>query len=201
MSFEARLTNAAEECLFGLGIIGRDATIHVSGLGAGRCAQELSARLGVPVSKAAVEELAVRGLLGYAGTFKGCQLYDVEGLAAVAVADAVAAEEAVSAARLMTRVQAARYLRVRQADFDLLVRTALIMPDDRKRGYWQGWVRLFSRATLDAFAARPDIDWEAVRSTPRGRRSPLYELAEGELVMLALGGPTADERYAAARRR
>jgi hypothetical protein len=143
----------------------------MSGLGAWRCAQELSARLEVPVSKAAVEELAVRGLLGYAGTFKGCQLYDVEGLAAVAVEAVVAAEEAVSAGRLMNRVQAARYLGVRQSDFDLLVRTALIVPDDRKRGEWQGWVRLFSRAKLDAFAGRPDIDWVAVRSTPRGRRS------------------------------
>jgi hypothetical protein len=169
-----------------------------SWLGAWRCAQELTGRLGVPVSPAAVEELAARGLLGYGGTFKGCQLYDVEGLAAVGSADAVAAEEAVSAGRLLNRVQAARYLRVRQADFDLLVKTGLIVPDDRRRGEWQGWVRLFSRATLDAFGGRGDIDWAAVRSTPRGRRSPLYDLAEGELVMLALGGATADERYAAA---
>lgn len=112
----------------------------MAGLGAWRCAEELSARLGVPVSRAAVEELAARGLLGFAGTFKGCQLYDVEGLAAVTAEAAVAAEAEAARGRLMNRVQAARYLRIRQADFDLMVRAALIVPDDRKRGEWQGWV-------------------------------------------------------------
>jgi hypothetical protein len=156
----------------------------MGGLGAWRCAQSLARRLGTHVSPAAVEELAVRGLLGYAGTFKGCQLYDEEGLAAVAVSDAVAAEEAVAAVRLLNRVQAAKYLGIRQSDFDVLVRAGLIVPDDRHRGKWQGWVRLFSRATLDAFAARPDVDLGAVR-----------DMAEAELVMLALGGQSADDRW------
>jgi hypothetical protein len=169
----------------------------MGGLGAWRCAEELSARLGVPVSRDAVAELACRGGIGYAGTFKGCQLYDVGSLAAVTADEVTAAEKSVSEGRLLNRVQAARYLGIRQADFDLMVRCGLIMPDDRKRGEWQGWVRLFSRATLDRFAGRADVDLEAVRATPRGRKSPLHELAAGELVLLALGGPSADERYAA----
>lgn len=60
----------------------------MAGLGAWRCAQELSVRLGVPVSPAAVGELAARGLVSCAGTFKGCQLYDAGGLAVVRFAAA-----------------------------------------------------------------------------------------------------------------
>lgn len=45
---------------------------------------------------------------------------------------------------------------------------------------------LYSRATLDAFLARTDIDWAAVRATPRNRRSPLHKLAEPELVLETL---------------
>jgi hypothetical protein len=41
---------------------------------------------------------------------------------------------------------------------------------------------------LDGFAARPGIDWAAVRATPRNRRTPLYELAEPGLAWVALGG-------------
>ena len=41
---------------------------------------------------------------------------------------------------------------------------------------------------LDAFLARKDIDWPTVRATPRNKRTPLYYLAEPELVMATLAG-------------
>jgi hypothetical protein len=148
----------------------------------------LAGRLGIPVTPRGIEELAGRGLLPVAGEFKGWTLYCTETLATLTAADAAAAEAAVAERTPLNRIEAARRLRIRQADFDLLVKAGLIIPDEGHWGKW-GWIRLYLPATLDAFAARPDIDWAAVRATPRGRRSPLHVLAEPELILQALGGP------------
>lgn len=157
--------------------------------GATRCAGLLQARLGVAVTIVMVEELAARGHLRLAGVYKGWQLYEVDDLDLVTGGQVAAAGAACWAAVLLNRRQAAKHLGIRQADFELLVKAGLVVPDRRKRGEWQGWVLLFRRSSLDEFAARPDIDWAAVRATPRGGRSPLADLAEPGLVFQALGGP------------
>lgn len=161
-----------------------------SDLGAWRTARALSRRLGMRVHAETVEELAARGLIQPAAVFKGCQLYcQACADTMVTPADAEAAQAAVLAAKPeLNRMEAAAWLGIRQSDFDLLVDAGLIIPD-RLRAWKWGDVRLFTRPSLDEFAARPDVDLDAARATPRGRRTPLYALAEPYLVLRALGGP------------
>lgn len=162
----------------------------MSGVGAWLAASQLSDRLGIPVTTGGIEELAARGLVSVVKVHRkyGPQ-YSDDDLAAVTREQAEAAE----AGRLLNRYEAAKRLGIRQRDFDLLVTAGVIVPDKRKRGHWQGWVLLFYPATLDAFAARPDVDMDAARAVKRGR-SPLAGLAEPGLAWLALGGDPAGLR-------
>jgi hypothetical protein len=151
-------------------------------LGAWRASDVLAERCGIPVTAAGVEELAARGLIRAGKKYRGCQLYSGEDLAAVdpaAVADA-------QARRDRTAAEAAAYMAIREADFRLLAKVRLIRPARHVDGQWARFP-LYACAALDEFLARPDIDWTAVRATPRGRRSPLYRLCEPELVLMALG--------------
>ena len=171
----------------------------MTGLGAWRSAHDLAARLGIPVTPRGIEELSARGMLPADGAYKGWTLYSTEALARITAEDVTAAQAAVADRDPLSRHEAARRLRIRQSDFDLLVKAGLIIPDDGYWGKW-GWVRLFLPATLDAFAARTDIDWAAVRATPNGRKSPLHVLCEPELVLLALCGPPPPRVKGEARR-
>jgi hypothetical protein len=157
-------------------------------LGAFRAAETLSARLGTAVPADGVEELARRGLLPVTGSYKGRPLYDGRVLATFT--DTAAAAEACRAGELRTAARAAAYLRIRRADLDRLIRARVLRPVKWGHGPWDRRgacsVALYRTADLDAFLARADIDWDAVRSTPPGRRSPLAELAEAEIVLAAL---------------
>ena len=54
---------------------------------------------------------------------------------------------------------------------------------------------LYRTGDLDALAARPDIDWAAVRATPPRHRSPLAAVEQGENILTALAGqPPAARR-------
>ncbi|MER6531792.1 hypothetical protein [Streptomyces sp. NPDC001508] len=39
-------------------------------------------------------------------------------------------------------------------------------------------VALYTTQSVDALAARTDVDWEQLRAVPKGRRSPLAALAK-----------------------
>jgi hypothetical protein len=147
-------------------------------LGAARAAEILSARLGVIVTADGVAELSRRGLLPVADYYKDWPLYD--GRAIEAFADPDAAEEASRAGNLLIADDAAAYLRIRRCDFGHLIRAGLLKPADWGHGPWDRRDRfsvpLYRTGDLDALAADPAIDWEAVRATPGGHRSPLAAL-------------------------
>ncbi len=147
-------------------------------LGATRAAEILSARLAVIVTADGVAELARRGLLAQAGWYKDWPLYD--GRAIEAFADPKTAEQASRAGKLRIADDAAACLGIRRCDFDHLTRAGLLTPAGWGHGPWDRRNRysvpLYRTADLDGLAARTDIDWQAVRSTPPGRPSPLAKL-------------------------
>ncbi len=147
-------------------------------LGATRAAEILSARLGVIITADGVAELSRRGLLAQAGWYKDWPLYD--GRAIEAFTDPETAAEASRAGKLRIAGAAAACLRIRRRDFDHLTRAGLLEPTDWGHGPWDRRDRfsvpLYRTGDLDGLAARTDIDWQAVRSTPAGHRSPLAAL-------------------------
>jgi hypothetical protein len=160
----------------------------VPDLGAVRAAEVLAGRLGVAVTPDGVEELARRGLVPVAGSFKGYPVYN--GWALEAFADTAAAAEATRAGLLRTAAQSAAYLRIRRSDLNHLTRSKILEPVKYGRGPWDRRdtcsVALYRTGDLDALLTRADIDWAAVRATPPGRRSPLAALAQAEAVLAAL---------------
>jgi hypothetical protein len=169
----------------------RAAAGSVPDLGAVRAAKLLTGRLRVTVTGDGVAELARRGLLPVTGHYKGWSLYD--GRALEAFTDAAAAAEATRAGQLHTADQAAGYLRVRRSDLDHLIRAGVLKPVKHGHGPWDRRdtfsVPLYRTGDMDQLAARPDIDWAAVRATPPGRRSRLAAVAEAEAVLAALAAP------------
>lgn len=159
-------------------------------VGVHRAAEELTARLGFAVNAYGVAELIDRGIITAGRVWKGWQLYDGASLRDVTAAQAAAAQAAAWYTRAeLDRESAARYLGIRQSDFELLLEWGIVIPDRLKAGEW-GTVRLFHRASLDAaVAARPDIDWAAVRATRKGQRTRLAEVIKTEKVLRALGAP------------
>jgi hypothetical protein len=157
-----------------------DEPAAIPDLGAVRAAEILTGRLGTPVSSDGVAELGRRGLLPVTGYYKGFPLY--EGRALGTFTDAGAAAEATRAGQLRTADQAAAYLRIRRADLDHLTRAGLLTParwghgpfDRRNRPS----VPLYRTADLDDLTAAPGIDWDEVRATPKGHRSPLARLPD-----------------------
>ena len=177
----------ADAALAHIGVI-RAAAGIVPDLGAVRAADVLSRRLGVEVTADGVEELARRDLLSVIGCYKRHALYD--GRALEAFTDRGAASDATRAGPLRTAGQAAGYLRVRRSDLNHLTRSGVLTPVKYGHGPWdrrnEASVPLYRTGDLDALAARPDIDWAAVRATSPGRRSPLADLAAAEAVLSAL---------------
>jgi hypothetical protein len=156
----------------------RTAAGSVPVLGAFRAAEVLSARLGAVVTGNGVEELARRGPIPVTGYYKNYPLYD--GRVLEAFTDVAAAVEATWAGHLRTAGQSASYLRIRRSDLDHLIRAGQLEPAGWGHGPWDQRdtfsVPLYRTGDLDDLAARTDIDWEAVRSTPAGHRSPLATL-------------------------
>jgi hypothetical protein len=173
----------------------RAAAGSVPDLGAVRAAGVLSFRLGVPMTADGVAELARRCPLPVAGSYKGWPVYD--GRALEAFADTAAAAEATRAGELRTADQSAAYLRIRRSDLNHLTRSKILIPAKWGRGPWdrrgEASVPLYRTGDLDRLAARPGIDWGAVRATPPGRRSPLKRLADAETVLAALAALSGPE--------
>jgi hypothetical protein len=164
----------------------RDIRAAVGGipdLGAVRAAEVLAERLGIPVSADGVIELARRGLIPVTGDYKGFPLYDRRVLETFA--DASAAAEATRAGRLRPADEAAGYLRIRRADLGHLIRAGLLTPAGWGHGPFDRRdtrsVPLYRTADLDDLediVTASGIDWDAVRATPKGRRSPLARLPD-----------------------
>jgi hypothetical protein len=158
----------------------RPAAGTIPDLGAVRAAEVLAGRLGIPVSSDGVAELGRRGLIPVTGYYKCFALYD--GQALETFTDAGAAAEATRAGQLRTAGQAAGYLRIRRADLDHLTRAGLLTPVKWGRGPFDRRrtrsVPLYRTADLDDLAAGPGIDWDTVRATPKGHRSPLARLPD-----------------------
>jgi hypothetical protein len=85
-------------------------------------------------------------------------------------------ECASAAGRLRIRDAAAEVLRVRQSDIDHLVQAGLLTHSEIVEGQHHTQVRLYRQADLDRLARSLRIDWDAVRATPKGHRSPLAAL-------------------------
>jgi hypothetical protein len=161
----------------------RQAAGSVPDLGAVRAAEVLSARLGAVVTGDGVAELARRGLIPVTGSFKGWPLYD--GRALEAFTDLAAAVDATWAGHLRTADQSAAYLRIRRCDLNHLARAGLLTPAGWGHGPFDRRDRcsvpLYRTGDLDGLAVRAGIDWQAVRATPPGRRSPLAALPSAPL--------------------
>jgi hypothetical protein len=172
----------------------RAAVGTIPDLGAMRAADILTQRLGTPVTSDGISELARRGLIPVAGHYKSFAVYD--GRALEAFTDASAATEANRAGRLRIVGEAAEYLRIRRADLDHLIQAGLLTPAGWARGPFDRrdtrsvpLYRTGDLEDLEDIVTTSGIDWDAVRATPKGRRSLLASL------------PAATGHTPAARRR
>jgi hypothetical protein len=161
----------------------RDAIGTQPDVGAWRAAEILAERFGVEVESATVMELGRMELVPVRGSYKGHDLYD--GRALEQFADREALEAAARSGRLYTADQAMEYLQVGRADLGHLVRTGWLVEVHRVHSSHQRRrehpaVPLYRRGDLDELLAHPDIPWEQVRATPRGRPSALAKLAARE---------------------
>ncbi|MFE4205484.1 hypothetical protein ACFRSX_30875 [Streptomyces goshikiensis] len=158
---------------------------------AGQAADRLTEALGQPlprcrprVTATAVGHLVKAGLLVWLGGEAGCPDVHPDQLAALARRRDLPA--------LLDRHvpfgpdQAAVRLGVRRVDFDQVVRLGWISPagsvmiDYKSHGGWTK-VPLYSGVDLALLPVlRPGVDWEALRTVPAGRRSPLAGLAPVE---------------------
>lgn len=156
----------------------RAAAGSVPDVGATRAAEYLTERLGITVTGDGVAELGRRGLIPRAGCYKHWPLYD--GRAIEAFTDGAAAADACRSGELRMADESALYLLIRRSDFSHLVRAGLLKPAGWGHGPWdrstEFSVPLYRTGDLDDLARRDDIDWDAVRATPRGRKSPLAAL-------------------------
>ena len=119
-------------------------------VGAGRCAERLSRRLGLDVRRPDVETLAGRGLLAAVGEYKGWDLYDVR---AVDELDAALVTEAVTGRLTWT----AASLDVHQAADLLGWRREEFLRVAAERGLGPGRLGRYARSDLDALAAEEDL--------------------------------------------
>jgi hypothetical protein len=142
--------------------------------GAWRAAEYLSDRLGVVITADAIQELRRAGHLTPIGKFKGAHLYDGRVIAVWTDADALVEAERVG--KMLTTEQAIVRMKLRDSDFAHLIRAGLLRPRGFARGQWASTVALYRTGDIDDLLASDAIDWAAVQSTPRRRRSLLADL-------------------------
>ncbi|MFB7341286.1 hypothetical protein ACFCZ6_14610 [Streptomyces hydrogenans] len=157
----------------------RKATGTLPDLGATRAAEHLADRFGLPADADTVAELARAGHLPRVGDFKGHTLYD--GLTLERFTDRDALARAHRDGRLLDRHQAAEHMGIRPVDLAHLIRAGLLRPATHVRSRYQSRrshpaIALYRRGTLDTLLADPAVDWDTVRATPKGGRSPLTAL-------------------------
>ncbi|MFF9908771.1 hypothetical protein ACF1HU_35825 [Streptomyces olivaceus] len=148
----------------------------VPDVGAVRAEEHLSERFGFTVACGTAAELARRGHLPVRGDYKGHPLYC--GLTLERFTDRRKVQRASAAGELHTREEAARVMGLRDSDFDHLLRGGLLTHSQTTTSSRSKHivVRLYRQADLDRVLRSRRIDWTAVRSTPKGRPSPLAQL-------------------------
>lgn len=155
----------------------------VPDLGAERAAAYLSKKLGIEVDADALPELARQGRILIVDRYKGWALFcgrTLETLDAEAVPEIEAANVA---GELLTRDRCADRLGIRTSDFGHLVDRGWIAPVGYGRGPYTSKSRapdvsLYRSGDITALLADESIDWDAVRSVQRGKRSPLATLPQ-----------------------
>ncbi|MFI6341015.1 hypothetical protein [Streptomyces sp. NPDC050535] len=145
-------------------------------VGAARAEEHLAERFTMTVHPGTAAELARRGHLPRRGEYRGRPLYCGLTLETFRGADRRKVERASAAGHLHMRDTAAAVLGLRESDFDHLVRAGLLTHCEIVQGRHHTQVRLYRQADLDRLLRSPRIDWPAVHTTPRGRRSPLAAL-------------------------
>lgn len=155
----------------------REKVGDVADVGAWQAAEVLAERLGVEVDRDAVLELARDGRIRKLGFYKGHRLYSGQSIAAFRDVEAFKAAAVVG--RRLTSEQAAGYLEIRRVDFDHLVRVERVKSCSWYRGQWSSVVLMFRTGDLDELLVDPELDWAAVRATPKGRPSPFAGLVGG----------------------
>ncbi len=124
-------------------------------------------------------ELSRLGLITSVGDFKGSALYDGEALERFD--DREALEKAKRNGRLLNRAEAVAHLGIRHSDLQHLITAKWLEPALWVRSGYQRRravprVPLFRLGDLELLAEHPAIDWDDVRTTPKGRPSPLARL-------------------------
>ncbi|WP_327332965.1 hypothetical protein [Streptomyces anulatus] len=154
----------------------RTAVGTIPDVGAARAEEHLADRFGITVNPGTAAELSRRGHLPVRGDYRGHTLYC--GLALEAFTDRRKVERASRAGQLHMRDEAARVLELRDSDFEHLVRSGLLTHSDTTVSSWHKGtvVRLYRQADLDLVLRSSRIDFDAVRATPKGHKSPLAAL-------------------------
>ena len=146
----------------------------VPDVGSFRAAEYLADRFATVVSPDTVAELARVGHLGTAGTYKGRQLYC--GRSLERFDDRAVLDQAEVDGRLLNTDAVVEHLGVRPVDVGYLVDKGYLTPVDFYQGQWNSQVPLYRVGDLIALLRDDRFNWDAVRSLPRGARSPFAEL-------------------------
>lgn len=149
-------------------------------------ARRLYERLGLDAWTEDVEELVLLGALTpipprREGARPAFAAPDVDALDATLVAEVVAARPRRRAARtLLHPGQCRRRLGIRKTDWDHIVRRGWIEPIEHQEVCGRGAARgrrllvpMYRLSDVDALLQREDVDWDELRATPKGERSPL----------------------------
>jgi hypothetical protein len=147
-------------------------------VGSTRAEEHLAERFPtVTVHPGTAAELARRGHLPVVGDYHGplyCGLTLERGMDRRKVASAS------TAGQLHMRDAAASILGIRPADFEHLLRAGLLTHTDTARSHWKDLVLLYRQGDLERLLRSRSIDWDDVRNTPKGRRSPLAALPDAK---------------------
>lgn len=145
-------------------------------VGAVRAEEYLAERFKMDVNPGTAAELARRNHLPIRGDHKGHPLYCGLTLERFTGRDRGKIERASAAGHLHMRDAAAKVLGIRESDLDHLIRAGLLTHAATAKGWHNTVVLLYRQGDLDRLARSSRIDWDAVRSTPKGKRSPLASL-------------------------
>lgn len=157
---------------------------EVPDMGVKDASDYLSRKLERDVTMDAVADLARQGLLRRwpQPNQRGDKTwYYYCGVTLAAFEDNAAVSQADWAGRTLITSQVIQELDVRRADFDALLDRGWLVPLRYVRnpnGSRGSRMAIFRRGDIDDLLKDPGIDWDAVRSVPKGRRSPLAKLPE-----------------------
>jgi hypothetical protein len=148
--------------------------------GAGKAAEILTSRLGIEVEPHAIHELARNGSILIVDQYKGHPLYCGRTLETWTGGHDEVQRANITGERL-TADRAADRLGIRRSDFDHLTALGWITPVAWGHGPYTASkyspdVPLYRAGDVTDLLLSTEIDWDAVRATGKGRRSPLAAL-------------------------